>query len=121
MDSEWWSVFRTARRALFGELLRSAKPESRYLQACPAVIAVLSVLWSILLSVYIAREWKHAVEAQRESELVCRLKRSAHHRWRRRDRTSDDMHEYCVLRTTLSHVSLLWTSHYFGRPDGCTG
>ncbi|EPT06117.1 hypothetical protein FOMPIDRAFT_1013096 [Fomitopsis schrenkii] len=52
MNSEWWSVFRTARRALF------------------AVIAVLSVLWAILLSVYIAQEWKHAVEAQRVIVLL---------------------------------------------------
>jgi len=49
---EWWSVFRTARRAVFG------------------VISIISLLWSILLSVYLAREWKHAVEAQRVIVLL---------------------------------------------------
>ncbi|KAH9934648.1 uncharacterized protein B0H18DRAFT_482998 [Fomitopsis serialis] len=48
----WWSVFRTARRAVFG------------------VISIISLLWAILLSVYLAREWKHAVEAQRVIVLL---------------------------------------------------
>ncbi|KAH9842680.1 uncharacterized protein C8Q71DRAFT_876827 [Rhodofomes roseus] len=49
---EWWSVFRTARRAVFG------------------VLSIVSLVWAILLSVYLAREWKDAVEAQRVIVLL---------------------------------------------------
>ncbi|KAI0950512.1 hypothetical protein AcV7_008953 [Taiwanofungus camphoratus] len=49
---EWWSFFRTVRKAVF------------------AVISVVSLLWAVLLSVYIAREWKHAMSIQRVIILV---------------------------------------------------
>jgi len=44
---EWWSFFRTVRRVGF------------------SLVSVVALLWAILLSVYLAREWKHAIHSQR--------------------------------------------------------
>ncbi|KZT11249.1 uncharacterized protein LAESUDRAFT_809222 [Laetiporus sulphureus 93-53] len=47
-----WSAFRLYRRVLFG------------------VASVISLLWAITLSVYISREWKRAIHAQRIVALL---------------------------------------------------
>ncbi|KAI0328544.1 hypothetical protein GY45DRAFT_1254636 [Cubamyces sp. BRFM 1775] len=44
---DWWSLFRTVRRVLF------------------ALIAISSIIWSVLMSLYLAKEWVHFNTLQR--------------------------------------------------------
>ncbi|KAH9901075.1 hypothetical protein C8Q73DRAFT_229777 [Cubamyces lactineus] len=44
---DWWSLFRTVRRVIF------------------ALIAIASIIWSVLLSLYLSKEWVHFNTLQR--------------------------------------------------------
>lgn len=49
---EWWSFFRTVRKIGFG------------------IVSFFSLVWAIVLSVYAARAWPHAIQSQRAIVLV---------------------------------------------------
>lgn len=62
---EWWHVFRRVRKVVFGESPVLAPAICRA-QTHAAFLAILSLLWAIALSVYLAHEWKHFDLIQRE-------------------------------------------------------
>ncbi|KAI0665121.1 hypothetical protein C8Q70DRAFT_1049290 [Cubamyces menziesii] len=49
---DWWSLFRTVRRVIF------------------ALIAIASIIWSVLLSLYLSKEWVHFDTLQRAIVLT---------------------------------------------------
>lgn len=64
---EWWSIFRKVRVIIFGKLYIFAAPTIATSDNWwTAFVAVLSLVWTILSSLYLSRDWKHFDLAQRE-------------------------------------------------------
>ena len=68
---DWWHLFRSARRVVFGTSLAlnllyvDATTKSRISNT--AFTAIVSLIWAALLSFYLSKEWPHFDVLQRKS------------------------------------------------------
>lgn len=66
---EWWSIFYKIRRTIFGKFYRDLSTVTHFTDTLQGVIAVASLLWAVVLSVYIARMWNHLLLVQSKYSL----------------------------------------------------
>lgn len=69
---ELWSLFRKARKVIFGEY-NIHRILFEFTQDLVGFVAIISLIWAALLSVYLAKEWNNFTFLQRKSTFDCKI------------------------------------------------